>query len=48
MAKYNRNAGVRARRRWYRNVGGPIESARRGQGNPNDAPTPSSAERRKG
>lgn len=33
MAKVNRNPKVRRRRRWYRNVGDPINLT---AGNPND------------
>lgn len=36
MAKYNRNARVRRRRRWYKNVGDPIDLRNRSVDNPND------------
>lgn len=38
MAKYNRSAKVRRGRRWFRNVGDPIDLANKGVANPNDAP----------
>lgn len=36
MAKVNRNPKVRRRRRWFKNVGDPIDLANRGLKNPND------------
>ena len=38
MAKHNRNARVRKRRRWFKNVGDPINIASKGGTNPNDKP----------
>lgn len=38
MAKYNRAGRVRRRRRWYRNVGDPIDLRLKNIENPNDIP----------
>jgi hypothetical protein len=36
MAKYNRAPRIRKSRRWFKNVGDPIDLIKRGQTNPND------------
>lgn len=37
MAKYSRRPKQRRGRRWYRNVGDPIDLAKKGLTNPNDS-----------
>lgn len=38
MSKYNRNPKKRRNRRWFKNVGDPIDLRKQGTANPNDAP----------
>lgn len=38
MSKYNRNPKKRAKRRWYENVGDPIDLRKTNTTNPNDQP----------
>lgn len=38
MARASRSKKARGRRRWFKNVGDPIELARQGIANPNDGP----------
>lgn len=38
MAKHSRSKKARAKRRWYQNVGDPIDLKKVNQANPNDLP----------
>lgn len=38
MSKYNRAGGSRKKRRWFKNVGDPIDLKVKGIVNPNDVP----------
>lgn len=38
MAKHSRNKKARKQRKWLKNVGDPIDLARKGIPNPNDNP----------